>query len=80
MTAESRGAAMQDGPHHLQLLKTDSVSMTIDEVVALRAKDVGHLHGGPAHSPFFFRRLGLRRARKWKSFDGLFDGLHVTLR
>ena len=33
MTAESRCSAMQDGPHHFQLLETDSVSMTIDEVV-----------------------------------------------
>ena len=59
MTAESRRTAMQDGPHHFQLLETDSVSMMIDEVTALRAKDVGHLHGGPAHSPFLGRRLGL---------------------
>src|SRR4030095_8293129 len=59
MTTETRCPAMQDSPHHFQLLETDSVSMTIAEVVALRAKDVGHLHGGPAHSPFFFRRLGL---------------------
>ena len=58
MTAESRCTAMQDGPHHFQLLKPDSVSMTIDEVTALRAKDVGHLHRWPVHSPFFFRRLG----------------------
>ena len=57
MTAESRRTAMQDGPHHLQLLEADSVSMTIDEVAALRAKDVGHLHRWPFHSPFLFRRL-----------------------
>src|SRR5262249_21726183 len=56
MTAESRRTAMKDGLHHFQLLETDSVSMSIDEVSALRAKDVGHLHGGPVHSPFFFRR------------------------
>ena len=53
MTAESRGAATHDGAHHLQLLETDSVSMTVDEVVALRAKDVGHLHGGPVHGLCF---------------------------
>ena len=46
-------------PHHFQLLEADSVSMTIDEVTALSAKNVGHLHGGPAHSPFLGRRLGL---------------------
>ena len=32
-------------PHHFQLLEADSVSMTIDEVTALSAKNVGHLHG-----------------------------------
>src|SRR6476659_6957856 len=55
MTAESRCTAMEDGPHYLKLLEMDSVSMTIDEVIALRAKDVGHLHGGPTHSPFLGR-------------------------
>ncbi len=59
MTAESRRSAMQDSPHYFQLLETDSVSMAIDEATALRAKDVGHLHGGPAHSAFLGRRLGL---------------------
>jgi hypothetical protein len=31
-TAQNRCTAMQDGPHHFQLLKTDSAAMTIDEV------------------------------------------------
>ena|SRR5215471_4399329 len=59
MTAESRRTAMQDGLHHFQLLETDSFLMSIDKLSALRAKDVGHLHGGPAHSPFLGRTLGL---------------------
>src|SRR5206468_12066606 len=59
MATESRRPAMQDGPHHFQLLETDAVSMTIDKLTALRAKDVGHLQGGPAHSPFLGRTLGL---------------------
>src|SRR5262245_16543956 len=58
VSAESRRAAAHDGAHHFQLLETDAVSVTVHEVAALRAKDVGHLHGGPVHSPFFFRRLG----------------------
>jgi hypothetical protein len=49
MTAESGCATTHDGAHHLQLLETDSVSITVHEVAALRAKDVGHLHGGPGH-------------------------------
>src|SRR5579863_9673596 len=44
MTAQRLGAAIYDCAHHLHLLKTDSLSMTVDEVVALGAKDVGHLH------------------------------------
>jgi hypothetical protein len=50
---------MEDSSHHLQLLEMDSVSMTINEVAALRAKDIGHLHGGPIHAPFLGRTLGL---------------------
>src|SRR5438093_1450042 len=44
MTAESGCAATHDRAHHLQLLETDSVSITVHEVAALRAKDVGHRH------------------------------------
>ena len=58
VSAESRRAAAHDRAHDLQLLETDTVSVTVHEVAALRAKDVGHLHSGPVHSPFFFRRLG----------------------
>ena len=48
MTTESSRTAAQDGAHDLELLETN-VTVSIDEVVALRAKDVGHLHGGPRH-------------------------------
>src|SRR5262249_54675798 len=64
MTAESCGSAMQDGTHHLQLLEPNRVAMAVDEVFALCAKDVGHLHGGPAHSPFLGRRFGLSPSRE----------------
>ena len=57
MTAKSSCAAAYDGFDDLELLETHSVAMTINEVFTLRAKDVGHLHGGPAHSPFLGRRL-----------------------
>ena len=59
MAAKNSRAASHDGLHHLELLETHAVAMTIDEALALRAKDVGHLHGGPVHSPFLGRRLGL---------------------
>ena len=56
VSAENRRAAAHDRAHHLQLLETDSVM--VHEGAALRAEDVGHLHGRPIHSSFFFRRLG----------------------
>src|SRR5262245_9788261 len=59
MTAKSRRAASHDGLHDLELLETHALAMTVDEALALRAKDVGHLHGGPAHTPFLGRRFGL---------------------
>src|SRR5215472_3962248 len=59
MTTKGSCAAVHDGSHHLELLETHSVAMTINEGFALSAKDIGHLHGGPTHSPFLGRRLGL---------------------
>ena len=66
MTAERCRAATHDRAHHLHLLKADSVSMTVDEVVALRAKDVGHLHrwAGSSVSASFWTAS---RYRVWKS-------------
>ena len=51
MTAESCCTTTSDSPYHFQLLNTKL--MTIDKVVAPRAKDVGHLHGGPRHGCCF---------------------------
>src|SRR5205823_2869372 len=56
MTAERCGAAPRDGPDNLELLNSQGV--LINEVVARCAEDIGHLDGGPDHSPFFLRRLG----------------------
>jgi hypothetical protein len=53
VTAQSGGAATRNGEHDLQLLKSEPVSMVVDEVVTMRAKNVGHLDGGPGHSFFF---------------------------
>ena len=53
VTAESGCPATHDGAHHLQLLETDSVSMTVNEVLALRAKDIGDLHSRPVHRSCF---------------------------
>jgi hypothetical protein len=53
VSAQRCRAAIHDRAHHLHLLKTDSVSMTVDEGVALRAKDVGHLHRWAGHGFWF---------------------------
>jgi hypothetical protein len=49
VTAESRCPATHNSDHHLQLLETDSVSMTINIVVAMRTKNIGHLDSRPVH-------------------------------
>jgi len=54
MATESSRAAAQEGAHDLELPETELAAVTIEERIALRAEDVGHLHGGPVHS-FFFR-------------------------
>ena len=54
VSAQNRRATAHDRADHLQPLETDSVM--VHESAALRAKDVGHLHGGPGHG-FCFRLL-----------------------
>src|SRR5881397_2829214 len=54
MTTESSSPAARDGTHDFELLDTKPALMSLDESTTQRAEDVGHLHGGPAHS-FFFR-------------------------
>jgi hypothetical protein len=62
MSAKRCGAAPYNGPDHLELLNGQGVPG--DEIVALRAEDVGHLDGGPVHeSCFFFRRERFERGR-----------------
>jgi hypothetical protein len=58
MTAQSCGAAAQNGPKGFELLKAKARSIPIQEAIALRAENVGHLEGGPSHFSFF--RLKLR--------------------
>src|SRR5271155_1778681 len=49
MTAQRSRAAALNGAKGLELLKVKAPSIPIQEAVALRAEDVGHLDGGPAH-------------------------------
>src|SRR5207247_10708533 len=58
MTAQRSGAAAQNGPKRFELLKAKAGSIPIQKAIALHAKNVGHLEGGPNHFSFF--RLKLR--------------------
>jgi hypothetical protein len=49
MTAERCGAAVPDGAMGLELLKIETASIPVQEAIALRAEDVGHLHGRSRH-------------------------------
>jgi hypothetical protein len=52
MTAQRSRAAALNGAKGLELLKVKAPSIPIQEAVALRAEDVGHLHGGSGHFGF----------------------------
>src|SRR5689334_18428104 len=54
MTAKNRRTTTSDSTYHFELLNTEL--MTMNEVVAPCAKDVGHLHGGPCHCCCFLLR------------------------
>ena len=49
VAAQRSCAAALNGPKGLELLKVEAPLIPIQETIALRAEDVGHLHGGPAH-------------------------------
>src|ERR1017187_7551248 len=53
MAAERCGATVQNGAKGFELLKAKAGSIPIQEVIAVHAKDVGHLEGGPSHFSFF---------------------------
>ena len=57
MAAEFRSSAAGNGIQGLELLETELTLATIDKGSSVRADNVGHLEGGPAHS-------GLRSLRE----------------
>src|SRR2546422_1819791 len=57
MTAQRCGATAQNGTKGFELLKAKAGSIPVQEAIAVRAKNVGHLEGGPSHFSFF-RLLG----------------------
>ena len=50
MTAQRRCPAAGNRPQDSQMLETQPGLILIDEACLVRAKDIGHLHGRPAHS------------------------------
>src|SRR6476660_8383444 len=50
VSTQSCRAAVLDGAKGLQLLIAEAGSVLVEKMAALCAEDVGHLHGGPAHS------------------------------
>ncbi len=60
MAAQSRGPAVADGAEHLPLLIAEACPVAVQKTIALRAEDVGHLHGGPCH-------VLLLRLKPWRA-------------
>jgi hypothetical protein len=50
MAAQRRRAATGDCSQHGQLLEGSPGSILVQKAGLVRAKDIGHLHGGAAHS------------------------------
>ena len=69
MTAQRCGAAAQNGPKRFELLKAKAGSIPIQEAIAVRAKNVGHLEGGPSHfSRSEERRVGKECRSRWSPY------------
>ena len=54
VSTEGSGPTARDGAEHRSLLHAQP-RMLLDEGVAVRVEDIGHLHGGPAHDSVGFR-------------------------
>src|SRR5690242_9210501 len=49
VAAQRRGPAVADGAERFRLLIAEAGAVTVQKTIALRAEDVGHLHGRPGH-------------------------------
>ena len=54
-----------DGAEHLQLLIAETRPVAVQKTIALRAEDVGHLHGRPCH--VWSLALPLIRLNPWRA-------------
>jgi len=63
MATQCSGAASLDGPQHLELLPTQMRGLVaLDEVIARRPDNIGHLQGGLFHRFFGSERESDRSA------------------
>ena len=53
MPSECSRAARANGPQHASAAGSKPETVLFSKAVALDAKDVGHLHGGPIHLSVF---------------------------
>ena len=64
VSSQSCGAALLDGAEGLELLVVKTRFVSVQKAAALRAENIGHLHGRPAH-------CGLRSLRESGTWAGL---------
>src|SRR6267154_6388962 len=77
VSTERRRAAVSDGTQHFELLVIQPVLVPVHEWIALRANNVGHLHGRPAH---FFKLLRERGTRSRSETGRVSKGLVTACR
>src|SRR6202162_4995622 len=65
VAAQSRGPAVADGAGHLPLLVAEAWPVAVQKTIALRAEDVGHLHGRLCH--VWSLALPLIRLNAWRA-------------
>jgi hypothetical protein len=72
MAAQCRSTAACDSPEHLPVGPVNPAAVVLDEAIALRANDIGHLEEGPGHFFLSLReRLTSSRLETSKASSGL---------
>src|ERR1700730_16202707 len=77
MPAEYRGSAARDGPEHFPLGPVNPAAVVLDEAIALRANDIGHLEEWPSH---FFLSLRERLTPSRPETSRVSSGLGTACR
>ena len=77
MSSQRRGAAACDSLEHFTMVPVNPAATVLDEAIALRANDVGHLQGWPGH---FFSSLRERRTVSKLEISRVSSGLLTACR